>query len=86
MLEIVQPIIIGVFLAGLGAMIVARIRQRWLVPAILLWLFAPAIPMVLIFSIGTVASPAPGTGAYNLFFGLMLIATILLVPWLVASA
>ena len=62
MLEIVQLIIIGIFLAGLGAMIVSRIRQRWLLPAILLWLFAPAIPMALVLALGTLGSPAPGSG------------------------
>jgi hypothetical protein len=85
MLEIVQLVIIGVFLAGLGAMIVARIRQRWLVAAILLWLFAPAIPMVLILGLGSLSSPAPGSGAYNLAFGVMLIGVIILVPWIVVA-
>ena len=85
MLEIVQLIIIGIFLAGLGAMIVSRIRQRWLLPAILLWLFAPAIPMALVLALGTLGSPAPGSGTYNLAFGVMLIGAIILVPWIIVT-
>lgn len=82
MLEIVQLIIVGIFLTGLGAMILSRIRQGWLIPTILLWLFAPAILMALILAFGTLASPASGSGAYNLAFGVMLIGVIILVPWM----
>jgi hypothetical protein len=85
MLEIVQLVVVGVVLAGIGALIIARIRQRWLVPAILLMLFAPAIPMALILLLGTLSSPAPGSGAYNLAFGVMLIGVIILVPWVVIA-
>lgn len=86
MQEIVQLIAIGAVFVWIGTLIVSRVRQRWLVPAILLWLFAPAIPMALIFALGALFSPVTGSGLYNLTFGVMLIGVIILVPWVAAAA
>lgn len=85
MQDIVQLIAIGAVFVWIGALIASRIRQRWLVPALLIWLFAPAIPMALIFALGALFSPVTGSALYNLTFGVMLIGVIVLVPWVVAA-
>lgn len=86
MLELAQLAVVGIVLVGIGALIVSRIRQRSLVPAILIWLLAPLIVMIPIFALGALTSPASGTPLYGLVFAVMLIGTIILVPWLVAAS
>jgi hypothetical protein len=82
-MEFVQLGILAALFAGVSAIIVSRARQKWLVRTIVLWLLAPAIPMAVILVLGTAVSSAPGTGFYNLAFAVMLIGSIILVPWVV---
>jgi hypothetical protein len=83
--QLIQTIVIGAIVAGLGALVVANLRQGWLVWAILIWLFLPLIVMVPIFTLGALTSPASGTGLYALVFAVMLIGTIILLPWLITA-
>jgi|GEM_PF-2795447 len=73
---------LGLFLAGLSALIVARVSARRLVPVMLLWLLGPAILMAGVLLLGNLFSPAQGSAGSNAIFGVMLIGTIVLVPWL----
>jgi hypothetical protein len=84
MQDVFPLVVIALMLAGISATIVARVPARRLVPAMLLWLFAPAIPMAIVLALGSLgSSPGVGSAGYNAAFGIMLIGTIVLIPWLI---
>lgn len=84
--QLVQTIVLGAIVVGIGTLIVSRVRQRWLVWVIVIWLFAPLTVMVPMFGLGAMFSPAAGSALYALVFAVMLIGTIILLPWLLVAA
>jgi hypothetical protein len=86
-MEHVGPLIaLGLLLAGVSALIVARVAARRLLPVLLLWLFSPAILMVLALLIGNLLSPARDSTLSNAIFATMLIGIFVVIPWAVVCA
>ncbi|MGD9810315.1 MAG: hypothetical protein AB7U35_03140 [Sphingobium sp.] len=81
--QIFQLIIVGLLLVGASAFMVVRSSGKRLVRNMLLWLFAPAILMVGVMALGTLFSSGPGEPFYNIAFAVMLIGTIIVMPWMV---
>jgi hypothetical protein len=80
----IGPLLIaGLFLAALSALIVARVSSRRLIPVMLIWLFAPAIVMAGVLLLGNLLSPARESTGSNAVFAIMLIGSIIVIPWVV---
>jgi hypothetical protein len=80
-LEIVSLVLTALVLAAAAALLIARIPQRWLWRALLLWLAAPFLALSTILVFGALTGRA-----YEGFFAFMLFSTIIVVPWLAISA
>lgn len=84
--QLVQLAIVAGALVGVSALIIARASSRRLVRNMLVWLFAPAILMAGVMALGTLFSPGPGEPFYNVAFAIMLVGTIVVLPWMAVCA
>lgn len=76
---------LGVGLAMVSALIAARLPRRRVVPVALLWLFGPALLMALALGLGGLMAPPQGSVASNGIFAIMLIGTIVALPWMAVT-
>jgi hypothetical protein len=68
----------------LPAILAHIVPRRWLKPAIFLWTFTPAIGYVGIVLWEMLTRPATDHPLGNAFFGFLLFASVIAIPWLIA--
>ncbi len=83
--QVVQLIGLGAGLLAVSALIAARTSRRKVVLVSLLWLFGPALLMALAMGLGGLIAPQQGSGAWNGIFAIMLIGTIVVLPWMAVA-
>lgn len=77
-----QLIGLGLGLLAVSALIAARTSRRRVLLVSLLWMFAPALLMALTLGLGGLIAPPQGSDASNGIFAIMLIGTIIALPWM----
>jgi hypothetical protein len=78
---------IQLFIAvAVPAILVASLPQRWLRPAMLLWVLSPIVVYCGVIAWEIATRPVPENALGNAVFGLLLIGSITAVPWLIGCA
>lgn len=82
----IQLAVVAGFLAAVSAVLVVLLPRRRLVFGMVLLMFTPAMLMALVLGLGTLVAPGQGTSLSNLIFAVMLIGTIVVIPWMIVCA
>jgi hypothetical protein len=81
--QLIGLLMTAVPLVAGAAIMVARVSTRKLKRSMLLLLFAPALAMAAIMTLGSLFSSKPGEPFYNVAFAVMLIGIIAIIPWMI---
>lgn len=79
-------LILALVLVALPAALVAIVPRRWMTRAMLLWLVSPVALYVVVIATELLTGPPSENALRNALHGLLLLGSLLAIPWLIACA